>query len=263
MSGELPRWLRPLVDAAIRARSADLGRWAVPPPDGARSAAVLVLFGDGPAGPDLLLIERSESLRNHAGQPAFPGGAADPVDAGPAGTALREAAEEVGLDPVGVTVVALLPELYLPPTGFSVTPVIGWWHSPSEVRVADPAEVARVERVPVAELTDPANRFRVSHPSGFIGPAFGVRGMTVWGFTAGLIDWLLALGGWALPWNTDDVRELPRRARELASRRPPPGWQAPPDQHPAPKPPAPADDPVAPYEPVTPYDPGNAVGTVE
>jgi 8-oxo-dGTP pyrophosphatase MutT (NUDIX family) len=263
MSGELPGWLRPLVDAAARARSADLGRWAVLPPEGARTAAVLVLFADGPAGPDLLLIERSEALRNHAGQPAFPGGAADPVDNGPAGTALREAAEEVGLDPAGATVVALLPELYLPPTGFAVTPVIAWWHTPAEVRVADPVEVARVERVPVAELADPANRFRVWHPSGFVGPAFGVRGMTVWGFTAGMIDWLLTLGGWALPWNTDDVRELPPRARELASRGLPPGWRAPPGPPTAPEAPAPADDPVAPYEPVTPYDPGSALGTVD
>jgi 8-oxo-dGTP pyrophosphatase MutT (NUDIX family) len=245
-----PEWLQPLVDAAVLARSSDLGRWAAVPPDGARSAAVLVLFARGSVGPDLLLIERSEALRNHAGQPAFPGGAADPTDGGPTGTALREAAEEVGLDPSGVTVVALLPEMYLPPTGFVVTPVIGWWHAPSAVGVADPVEVARVERVPVAELADPANRFRVSHPSGFVGPAFAVRGMTVWGFTAGLIDWLLMLGGWALPWNADDIRQLPRRAVELASR----GRAAREAQPPVERP-APADDTVAPYEPVTPYQP--------
>jgi 8-oxo-dGTP pyrophosphatase MutT (NUDIX family) len=262
MSAEVPDWLRPLVEGAGRARSADLGRWAVPP-GGARSAAVLVLFADGPAGPDLLLIERSESLRNHAGQPAFPGGAADPTDAGPTGTALREAAEEVGLDPAGVTVVALLPELYLPPTGFAVTPVIAWWHTPSEVRVADPAEVARVERVPVAELAAPANRFGIRHPSGMVGPAFAVRDLTVWGFTAGLIDWLLTLGGWALPWNADDIRELPRRARELASRGRPAGRWAPPASPGGSGGPAAAVDPIAPYEPATPYDPGGAVGGVE
>jgi len=252
MSAEPPDWLRPLVEAAVRMRSADLGRWAVLPAEGARSAAVLVLLADGPAGPDLLLIERAESLRNHAGQPAFPGGAADPADDGPAGTALREAAEEVGLDPAGVTVVAHLPELYLPPTGFAVTPVVAWWHTPSEVRAADPVEVARVERVPVAELADPANQFRVRHPSGMVGPAFGVRDMTVWGFTAGLIDWLLALGGWARPWNADDVRELPRRALELASRRLPPGWRAGDDRHEPPEPPPAADDTVGPYEPAEP-----------
>ena len=247
--GQWPDWLQPLVDAAVAARSSDLGRWAAAPPNGARSAAVLVLLAGGSDGPELLLIERSEALRNHAGQPAFPGGAVEPGDADPAATALREAAEEVGLDPAGVTVVALLPRLYLPPTGFAVTPVIAWWHAPSAVRVADPVEVARVERVPVAELADPANRFRISHPSGFVGPAFAVRGMTVWGFTAGLIDWLLMLGGWALPWNADDVRGLPPRAVELANRSRPRFR------------PEPADDPVAPYEPVTPYPPAAAYPT--
>ena len=66
---------------------------------------MLVLFGDGPDGPDLLLIERARDLRSHAGQPAFPGGAIDPGDVDAVGAALREAAEETGLDPAGVDVV--------------------------------------------------------------------------------------------------------------------------------------------------------------
>jgi 8-oxo-dGTP pyrophosphatase MutT (NUDIX family) len=246
--GVAPDWLRPLVEAATQSRAAEVARWGVPP-GGGRSAAVLVLFGEGAAGPDLLLIERSESLRNHAGQPAFPGGAVDPSDSGPVGAALREAVEEVGLDPAGVTVVCLLPELYLPPTGFAVTPVIAWWHAPSEVWAADPGEVARVERVAVSELADPANRFRVRHPSGYTAAAFHVRDMTVWGFTAGLIDWLLALGGWARPWNPDDIRELAPRAAELAMRNRPPASTTP------------ADDPVAPYEPIPTGDPADG-GTV-
>ena len=70
---------------------------------------MLILLGEGPAGPDVLLIERSADLRSHAGQPAFPGGAADPGDDGPVGTALREAQEETGLEPDGVEVVASSP----------------------------------------------------------------------------------------------------------------------------------------------------------
>ena len=65
-----------------------------------------------------------------------------------------------------------------------------------------PAEVAAVARVPIAELVDPASRLRVTHPSGWIGPAFEVRDLLVWGFTAGLLDRLLALGGWERPWDT-------------------------------------------------------------
>ncbi|HYT10360.1 MAG TPA: CoA pyrophosphatase [Mycobacteriales bacterium] len=228
MSDHLPGWLVPLVDAARTVTAADLVRRApIPPPADGRLSAVLILLGEGADGPEVLLIERAERLRSHAGQPAFPGGAADPADRGPAETALREAAEEVGVDPAGVRVVALLPELYLPPTGFVVTPVLGWWHTPAPVGVVDAGEVARVELVPVAELVDPANRCRVRHPSGYVGPAFTVRGMLVWGFTAGLLDGVLELAGWSLPWDTGDVRDLPQRALDLAARGVPPGYRLP------------------------------------
>jgi 8-oxo-dGTP pyrophosphatase MutT (NUDIX family) len=181
------------------------------------------LFGEGPDGPDLLFIERSSELRTHAGQPAFPGGGTDPGDDSPKTTALREAVEETGLDPAGVDVLLTLPALWLPPSGYVVTPVIAWWREPSAVAPAD-AEVAAVVRVPIAELAEPANRFRVNHPSGWIGPAFSVRGLVVWGFTAGLVDRLLALGGFELPWDTGDVRELPTDVIRLARRtRPRPG----------------------------------------
>lgn len=176
-----------------------------------RRAAVLVLFGDrpdDPTGHDLLLTERAPSLRDHAGQAAFPGGGLEPADDGPVATALREAAEETGLDPSGVVPLALLPALTIPVSGFAVTPVIGYWATPSPVRVVDPAETAAVVRVPVAELADPARRFRVQHPSGIVGPAFAVGGLLVWGFTAGLVDWVLDLAGWSRPWDTADVRDL-------------------------------------------------------
>ena len=175
----------------------------------ARRSAVLILFGEGPRGPDVLLIEKSAHLRSHAGQPAFPGGGVDPGDDFPVGTALREAEEEAGVDPAGVRVLATLQELFLPPSDRLVVPVVAWWDDPRDVTVGDPREVARVARVPLAELTDPANRFRVSHPSGFIGPAFGVADMVVWGFTAALLDAILEVAGLARPWNQRDVRPLP------------------------------------------------------
>lgn len=241
---DLPDWLRPLVDAVQPSRADDYLRSMPEPPPGGRRSAVLILLGEGPAGPDVLLIQRAESLRQHAGQPAFPGGATDPGDDGPVGTALRESAEEVGLDPAGVRIVALLPELYLPPTGFLVTPVLGWWHTPAPVRVVDPGEVARVERVPVAELVDPAHRCLVRGPRGYAGPAFLVRGLTVWGFTAAVLDRVLELAGWARPWDTTDVRDLPAPAAALAVR----GVPVEPDDGPAAEDVLPADDhgPAAP-----------------
>ncbi|MFL6137725.1 MAG: NUDIX hydrolase [Frankiaceae bacterium] len=203
-----PAWLRPLVERVRRVRGEELSRF-LPPEEGGRASAVLMLFGEDRHGPDLLLIERAATLRTHAGQPAFPGGAIDPDDAGPEAAALREAAEETGLDPDGVDVLAALPSLWLPPSGYVVTPVLAWWRRPVPVAPLDVAEVAAVDRVPVAELVDPANRLRVRHPSGYAGAAFRVRGMLVWGFTAGLLDRLIALAGWERPWDRSRVEELP------------------------------------------------------
>ena len=224
----LPGWLEPLVRASTTVAAGDFLRYGPQaPPAGGRRSAVLILLAQGADGPEVLLIQRAEHLRKHAGQPAFPGGAADPEDGSPADTALREAAEEVGLDRAGVQVVALLPELYLAPTGFVVTPVLAWWHTPHPVGVVDAGEVARVERVPVSELADPANRCRVRHPSGYTGPAFTVRDMIVWGFTGAVLDRLLELAGWARPWDVEDVRDLPQRALDLAARGVPPDHRAP------------------------------------
>jgi len=200
-----PAWLIRLADAA---RSMEVPAPLAPPATGGRPSAVLVLFGDGPDGPDLLFIQRSDELRLHAGQPAFPGGAIDAGDGGPVGAALREAAEEVGLDLAGVEVVGTLPEVFIERTGFRVVPVLAWWRTPSAVAPVDVAEVAAVERVSVAELADPATRLTLRLPNGRGSPAFRVRGMLIWGFTAALVDRLLALGGWEKPWDASVVADL-------------------------------------------------------
>lgn len=174
----------------------------------ARRSAVLVLFGETPRGHDVLLIEKSDRLRTHAGQPAFPGGGAEPGEDYPVGTALRETAEEAGVDPGSVRVLATLPELFLGPSDNVVVPVVGWWDDPRETVTGDPFEVAQVARVPLTELVDPARRFRVRHPSGYVGPAFDVAGMVVWGFTAGVLDAVLTACGLTRPWDTRDLRDL-------------------------------------------------------
>jgi 8-oxo-dGTP pyrophosphatase MutT (NUDIX family) len=183
-----------------------------------RQAAVLVLFGvldsvpaasDKPLAPadlDVLLLERAQTLGSHPGQVAFPGGGLEPQDASLVDCALREAAEETGLDPSGVDVLAELPALGLGVSGFLVTPVLAWWKSPSPVAVVDFAESAQVFRTPVRDLLDPENRFTgVLHRRGvtFSSPAFVVGGVLIWGFTAMVLDALLEGLGWSVPWDRD------------------------------------------------------------
>jgi hypothetical protein len=123
--------------------------------------------------------------------------------------ALREAAEEARVDPAGVAVLTVLPELFIGRSGFTVTPVLAWWRRPGPVGPGDPAEVAAVARVRIAELADPANRLSIRYPSGMVGPAFLASGLLVWGFTAMVMDRLLALGGWELPWDSGRIQDLP------------------------------------------------------
>ncbi len=223
--GAIPGWLTRLAAAASQMPVPAPLR---PPASGGRPAAVLILFGHGANGPDLLLIERAAELRKHAGQPAFPGGAIDEADSGPVRAALREAAEETGVDPAGVLIAGVMPELYIFRSDFRVTPVLGWWHAPVAVAPGDPGEIAAVLRVPVADLASPAARMMIKYPGGMAGPAFRAGGLIIWGFTALLLDRLLALGGWEEPWDSASVTQL-------AASETPAGWPSSPSDSPAPR----------------------------
>lgn len=207
----VPGWLANLARSAA---TMDVPQHMRPPPGGGRPSAVLILFGDGP---DVLLVQKTPWLRRHAGQPAFPGGAIDASDGDPVTAALREAAEEARVDPAGVQVLTVLPELYIPRSGFSVVPVLAWWRRPAPVAPGDPMEISAVARVPISELADPANRVMMRYPAGRAGPAFEVGDMLVWGFTAGLVDRLLALGGWERPWDAATVHDLPADVVQAAA----------------------------------------------
>jgi len=123
-------------------------------PRPAVDAAVLVPVTDRPE-PGVILTRRTETLKRHAGQVAFPGGRVDPGDADVVAAALREAEEEIGLPPGRVTVIGPA-DRYRTVTGFQVTPVVGVIPPdlPLEKREA---EVADVFEVPLAFLLDTAN----------------------------------------------------------------------------------------------------------
>ncbi len=222
-----PPWLAPLVDNLDRVPGvfrrrlpaevlAALSGVGAP---SSRDAAVLVLFSGPPEHPagqvpddsDLLLLVRAGTLRHHAGQAAFPGGAVDPDDAGPVHTALREASEETGIDPARLHPLATLDRMFIPPSGFHVVPVLAYSADPGPVTVVNESETAAVARIPLRALVNPANRLMVYHPAAgprFAGPAFRLNDMLVWGFTGHVISAMLDVAGWAQPWDTQDVREL-------------------------------------------------------
>ncbi len=157
------------------------------PPAGWRPAAVLIAVTDR-ADPGVLLTRRTDTMRNHAGQIAFPGGSVDPDDAGPADAALREAWEEIALPPAQAEVVATL-DRYRTVTGFEVSPVLAVVPADLPLTPA-PAEVEAIFEVPLAFLLDRAN-----HATGsgwFDGRERQFHELTfgewrIWGATAAMI----------------------------------------------------------------------------
>ncbi|MEM6106336.1 CoA pyrophosphatase [Mycobacterium sp. 050272] len=226
-----PPWLRPLVDNVGQIPEAYRRR--LPPDvlamvtaaraasaDDDREAAVLVLFSGPESGPgngavpddaDLLLTVRASSLRHHAGQAAFPGGAADPGDRGPVATALREAHEETGIDVTRLHPLITMEKTFIAPSQFHVVPVLAYSPDPGPVAVVNEGETAIVSRVPVRAFINPDNRlmvYRGDLGNRWAGPAFLLNQMLVWGFTGQVISAVLDVAGWAKPWDTNDVREL-------------------------------------------------------
>lgn len=231
-----PSWLRPLVDnitqipdAYRRRLPADVlamvtaAKAVATSPSvrrNNREAAVLVLFsgpetgpadGDLPDDADLLLTVRASTLRHHAGQAAFPGGASDPTDDGPVATALREAHEETGIDVSRLHPLVTMERTFIAPSQFHVVPVLAYSPDPGPVAVVDETETAIVSRVPVRAFINPANRLMVYRGDlgrRWAGPAFLLNQMLVWGFTGQVISAVLDVAGWTKPWDTDDFREL-------------------------------------------------------
>ena len=151
-------------------------------------AAVLIPLVLKEEGLSVLLTQRTNHLRDHAGQISFPGGRMDPEDQSPNDTALRESQEEIGLDPKRVEIIGHMPQ-YLTVSGYSVTPVVGLVQAQAEY-VLDEFEVADVFEVPLSFLLDPANhqvRLWQSEQGGRRFYSMPYENRFIWGATAGML----------------------------------------------------------------------------
>ena len=152
-----------------------------------RQAAVLVLLNDTSDGPEVVLLQRSYTLRHHPGEIAFPGGSRESTDRHPAATALREAAEEIGLDPSSVDPLVTLPRRHIGVSGFDVTAVVARWRQPGPVYPVNPAETHRVLTVALPDLDNPDrwHQYQCNDWSGLATLLDG--GARLWGYTAEIL----------------------------------------------------------------------------
>lgn len=125
-----------------------------------REAAVLIGVVERSGGAHVLLTRRTDHLKTHSGQVAFPGGRIDPGDDGPVGAALREAEEEVALPAERAEVIGRLPD-YSTGSGFRIVPVLALLHPPFDLK-PEPGEVADIFEVPLSFLMKQANHIQDS-----------------------------------------------------------------------------------------------------
>jgi 8-oxo-dGTP pyrophosphatase MutT (NUDIX family) len=189
-----PDWLAPMITALQLATPHQLST-NDPLADsiGGRQAAVLVLVsGSADTGPSVVLLRRARELRDHGGEVGFPGGGWEPGDASPVETALREAAEEIGVDPAEIDPLVLLPRLLIRASGFEVTAVIAYWRELSPIGPVDHAETDAVLRVALRDIAPPARWSTLTVPDlNWSGPSVVLGGSTlVWGYTAELLAFM-------------------------------------------------------------------------
>ena len=163
-----------------------------------RPAGVLALvYPDADGIARIVLTERASRDGHHSGEVSLPGGKAEAHDIDITATALREAAEEVGLDAdaAGVRVIGLLDRFVIPVSDFDVTPVVAIaFRRP--ILVASEAEVARIVEPPVATFLPGAPITMVDRTIGEWPLRYGtyeVDGLSVWGATARILSQLGAV----------------------------------------------------------------------
>lgn len=152
-----------------------------------RAAAVLIALTDREK-PGVILTQRPNWLRSHAGQVAFPGGKIDAEDRDAVAAALREAHEEIALPAEAVSILGEA-DLYYSGSGYRIAPVVGVI-PPDLPLQANPDEVEDLFEVPLDFLLDPDNSVvRSALWQGQQRQYFDIdwQGRRIWGVTAGII----------------------------------------------------------------------------
>jgi 8-oxo-dGTP pyrophosphatase MutT (NUDIX family) len=182
---------------ALRAHLAARPRRVLEPPEGTRRAAVLIALVEREAGPSVVFIKRQDSLREHAGEVSFPGGKFEPGESEPVAAALREAAEELGIETARADVIGLLDDVFTI-TRYTVTPVVARLEPAPGAYVPDRTEVAEVFEVPLHRLADPAifsilgEVMRDGQPKKILAyKPDGEEGPLIWGATARMVQMFL------------------------------------------------------------------------
>lgn len=166
-----------------------------------RISAVMMLLFPGEIELETLFILRPDKQGVHSAQMSFPGGKTEEEDHDLLDTALRETFEEVGIDPSIIEPIGQLSEIYIPPSNFIVHPFIGWIDR-TPILKANPDEVNEIIRVPITHfLKEPIIQskqiFLPSYNVHIDAPYFDVKGNTLWGATAMMIQEFRFLFGYS------------------------------------------------------------------
>jgi 8-oxo-dGTP pyrophosphatase MutT (NUDIX family) len=156
-------------------------------------SAVLLLLFPFQSKVQICLIRRPATMKNHAGQIAFPGGKREKVDTDYVQTALREAHEEIGVDRNSIQIVGQLSTVFVEVSSFLITPIVGWLDEKPDI-VIDPSEVDEVILVSLEELSDQKNRCSrelETRTGRLCVPGYEINGSFIWGATAMILSELI------------------------------------------------------------------------